>query len=275
MAHVPTSGSLPRHFSEPLERLADRVGVFGARVLWFEEVGSTNTIAVGLAERGEEEGTVVVADAQSAGRGRLGRTWASPPGAGLYMSVILRPAETMPLLTLAAGVAAANGLYTATGLTVDLKWPNDLYCGGRKVGGLLAESGRAAQGKPFVVLGIGVNVQRASLPSTVDARATSIEAELGRPVERGLIFAEVLAAVADVYATLARGGSAEVLGAWRVRAQRMLGRAVEWDEGSSVQTGRAVDIDDTGALIVETAGGTRRIVAGEVRWSGLTPRTSP
>lgn len=173
----------------------------------------------------------------------------------------------MPLLTLAAGVGTANGLETATGLTVELKWPNDLYVGARKLAGILAEGGTSTGDRPFVVVGVGINVLRAAYPPEVAGRATSVEVELGRFVERGRIFADVLTGLAESYAELARGGSAQVLTTWRGRASRMPGRAVEWDEAGQVRRGVARDIDDTGALVIETASGVRRVIAGEVRWT--------
>ena len=236
------------------------------RVLWFDEVGSTNDVAVLLAERGESEGTVVAADTQTAGRGRLGRSWSSPIGAGVYFSVILRPPTRVPLLTLAAGVAVAQGLQAATGLTPDLKWPNDVYVGNRKLAGILAEGGTSKGSIPFVVLGIGINVLAVTLPSELASRATSVEAELGRSVERELVFAHVLVALAERYGELCAGQSARLHRAWRDRAGRMLDRTVEWDDRGTRRSGVARDIDQDGALIVESASGTQRIIAGEVTW---------
>jgi BirA family transcriptional regulator, biotin operon repressor / biotin---[acetyl-CoA-carboxylase] ligase len=266
VAAVPAPKPLSSEFSDPLARVAQRLGYIASRVLWFDEVGSTNDVAVALAERGEVEGTVVVADEQVAGRGRLGRTWASPAGAGLYMSVILRPPPATHLLTLAAGVGVANGVQRATGLVVELKWPNDLYVGTRKLAGILAEGGASAGSPPFVVVGIGINVLSAAYPTDVASRATSVEAELGRPVERGPLLAEVLAGFAESYSNLVNGRSGLVLHAWRSRARRLLGRPVQWEEGRQVLSGVARDIDDTGALVVETEAGVRRVIAGEVRW---------
>src|SRR5690606_18635680 len=116
-----------------------------------------------LAERGSPEGSVIVADAQTAGRGRAGRRWWSPPGAGLYVSIVLRPPrEVVPLLTLAAGVAAAEGVEAATSLGVAVKWPNDLYVAGRKLGGILTES---RGGLSCVIVGAGINVLPAAYPA--------------------------------------------------------------------------------------------------------------
>src|SRR5215216_5696293 len=118
---------LPPDLGEALTRLAPRLGIFASRLLFYPEITSTNDVAASLAEDGAEEGSVVVADAQTAGRGRLGRSWVSPAGAGIYASVILRPdAQVAPLLTMAAGVAIADAIEAATGLAPHLKWPNDV-----------------------------------------------------------------------------------------------------------------------------------------------------
>ncbi len=264
---MPAPQSLPAEFAEPLGRVSARVGPFARRVLWYADVTSTNDVAMGFAERGVQEGCVVVADAQSAGRGRHGRTWVSPPGAGLYVSVVLRPQpRVIPLLTLAAGVALADGIGDATGLAVQLKWPNDVYVGGRKLAGILAEAGVSSAAEPYVVLGFGINVLPAAYPADVAGRATSLEAELGRPADRGLVLASCLAALASRYQMLRDGERSAVIADWRTRARPLLGRAVEWDATEGVRRGVAEDVDDRGALLVRTPDGPARIVSGEVRW---------
>jgi len=254
--------SLPEDFSNALILARPRLGIFAQRVLWYPEVGSTNDVAGVLAERNVAEGLVVIADRQTAGRGRLGRSWASPPGAGIYVSVVLRPsARAAGLLTLAAGIAVAEGIGSATGLEVQVKWPNDVYVGERKLAGILAEGATS-----HVVLGIGINVLPAAYPRDVAIRATSIEAELGRRVDRGLVLAECLTALASRYRELEQGSGRLVLDAWRSRAAPMMGRRVEWESAGTRQTGLAEDIDDDGALIVKVGAGTLRIRSGEVRW---------
>ena len=221
-----------------------------------------------MAERGAPEGCVVVANAQSAGRGRHGRSWASPPGAGLYVSAVLRPPDrALPLLTIAAGVAVAEGIQAATGLAVDVKWPNDVYAHGRKVAGILAEASSSNAGAiQHVVVGAGINVMPAAYPPEIVHRATSLETELGRAVDRGLVLAEYLCALAARYADLQDGRGDAVARVWRARAASMLGRRVQWETADATCEGVALDIDDTGALVVRTAAGPIRVTAGEVRW---------
>ncbi len=254
--------------AEALARASDRLGFFGGRVTYAPTVGSTSDVAARVAQAEPGEGRVVVADEQTAGRGRLGRAWASPPGAGLYMSIVLRPAPVVaPLVTLMAGVAVAEGVEAATGLRPELKWPNDLLVGRRKLGGILAEGSVATEGLQYVVLGIGVNLLNASYPPEIAGRATSLESELGRRVDRGLVLAEILAAIGWRYTHLAAGRRAALLDDWRALAPSAKGRRVEWDvaEGE-VRGGITHGIDESGALVVRTNEGIERIVAGEVRW---------
>jgi BirA family transcriptional regulator, biotin operon repressor / biotin---[acetyl-CoA-carboxylase] ligase len=257
---------IPSDIAEQLARANGRLGPFAGQVAWYATVGSTNDIASRMAISGAAEGRVIAANAQVSGRGRLGRDWASPAGAGLYVSVILRPAPRVAsLLTIAAGVALAEGIEAASGLAAAVKWPNDLYVGNRKLAGILAEAG-VGGGAAHVVLGFGVNLMTVGLPPAIAARATSIEGELGRPADRARILVECLAALASRYAQLRSGASADVMQAWRHRAASMLRRSVEWDSDGATHRGVAEDIDNEGSLLVRTASGTERIISGEVRW---------
>lgn len=264
------SEELPAEFAGPLERAAARLEPFGRQIIWYADVSSTSDVAASLAERGAEEGLVVAANAQSAGRGRFGRTWASPPGAGLYVSLVLRPSRlVMPLVTIAAGVAIAQGIEAATGLRPQLKWPNDVCAGPRKLAGVLAEAqtnGGDRSSIPYVVLGFGINVMPALYPPDMAPRATSLEAELGRSVDRPLVLVECLAAFAQRYRDLACGRTAGVIAAWRERAEMTLGRKVQLEAGGASHKGVAEDVDETGALLVRTSSATIRVTSGEVIW---------
>ena len=267
------SEALPDHIAAALTRSAGARGVFGASLSYFSEVGSTNDLALRAAEQGAAEGTVFVAEAQTAGRGRLGRVWFSPPGAGLYVSVILRRAPTAPWITLAGGAAVAEGIRYATALPVELKWPNDVVIAGqqgfrarRKLAGILAEAATAAGGDHYIVLGFGINLRKAILPPELLDRATSIEAELGRMVPGGDVLAGCLMALNTVCEDIDRRGVAGVLDRWLEMAPSASGARVEWDGPSGrvrgVTNGLALD----GALLVRTATGVERILSGEVRW---------
>jgi len=267
MTRSPVRDPVPDDIAEALGRAASHLGPFHGRLSWYECVPSTSDVAAGMAEHGAAEGTVVAANAQTSGRGRLGRSWASPPGAGLYVSAIFRPApDVVPLITIAAGVAVAEGVHAASGLSPHVKWPNDVYVGSRKLAGILAEAGSSGDDVQHVVLGFGINLLTAAYPPDVAARATSIESELGRSPDRGLVLAECLAALADRYAELQRGDHHIVIDAWRARAADSLGRLVEWEAGGSTLRGVAQDIDARGALLVRVDGVVVRVISGEVRW---------
>jgi len=262
-----TPDPIPQDIAEALARAGIRLGPFQSRLSWYDSVPSTNDVAAVMAEHGADEGSVVAANAQTSGRGRLGRRWASPPGAGVYASVILRPAvDVVPLITIAAGVAVADGVHAASGVSPRVKWPNDVYIGSRKLAGVLAEAGSAGHGVQHVILGFGVNLLTAAYPPDVAARATSIESELGRPSDRGLVLAECLASLADRYAALQRGDHQAVVDAWRARAADSLGRRDEWEADGATRRGVAEDIDARGALLVRVDGDVVRVISGEVRW---------
>jgi BirA family biotin operon repressor/biotin-[acetyl-CoA-carboxylase] ligase len=272
---------LPQDFADALTRLRDagRLGPLASSCLYFASTGSTNDVAATLASAGDE-GAVVVADEQTAGRGRRGRTWFSPAASGLYVSVVLTPhraaaaERATALVTLAAGVALAQGLEAATGLAPDIKWPNDLLLGRRKVAGILAEgiaaeppgAGARAAGVARVVLGYGINVSSTAYPPELADRATSLERELGRPADRAMVFAESLAALAARYDDLLSGRFDAILDAWRARARASRGARVVWDDSSGPHAGITEGIDERGALLVRTNAGVERIVAGELRW---------
>ena len=261
---------LPPEFADPLRRLADDCPL-ASRIIWHAQTGSTNADAAALADAGAAEGCVVVADQQTAGRGRLGRSWSSPAGSGIYVSVLFRPEPTVArMLTIAAGVAVAEAIEQVAGISPVLKWPNDVYLGegpqsGRKVAGILAEAG-VSRGQTWVVVGVGINVLPASLPPELTSRATSLESELGRPVDRGELFATCLVRLAARYDDLRDRRGGDVVGAWRRRASATFGRRVEWDEEGAMKSGIVRNLDDEGGLIVEMDAGSARVVSGELRW---------
>ena len=163
------SDPVPADIERALRASASLRNGFGDRLYYFSEIGSTNDEAATVAQRDAPEGTVVVASSQTAGRGRLGRTWCSPPDAGLYASVICRDRRVAPMLTIAGGVAVAEGIRNATGLPVEIKWPNDVVLvtgvptAPRKIAGILAEASSSTEGLQYVVLGFGVNLRPAAL----------------------------------------------------------------------------------------------------------------
>lgn len=271
------SDPLPPELADAIARTRAGLGPLASRVIFFSSTGSTNDEAARLASTGSHEGVVIVADAQTAGRGRQGRIWLSPPGNGLYVSVILDPGRARrdpmratSLLTLAAGVALAEAVEETTGLRVDLKWPNDLYVARRKLAGILAESvtaavaDRTARAHP-VVLGYGLNVGSFAYPPELSAHVTSLEIELGRPVDRFELLAATLRALARRYADLLDGRFDAILDAWRPRAPTSRGAPVSWTTTGGAQSGTTCGVDADGALLVRAGHRLERVVAG-VTW---------
>jgi BirA family transcriptional regulator, biotin operon repressor / biotin---[acetyl-CoA-carboxylase] ligase len=266
------SDPVPEEFARALAATAGRRGTFGSPLYFFFETGSTNDIAAALAERAAPQGTTVLASSQTAGRGRFGRVWFSPPGAGLYVSVVCRDERAAPFLTLAGGVAVAEGVRNATGLPVHIKWPNDIViddrrvAARRKLAGILAEATSSPDGLQYVILGFGINLGPASYPPELADRATSIEVELGRPVDGAAVLAETLAVFAERFEELTQGDSLSVLSRWRELAPSSRGATVEWDTTGGSITGTSAGIDDDGALLVRVGDRLERIISGEVRW---------
>ena len=264
---------LPDGMATALASTAADRGVFGVRIRYSSEVGSTNDLAAAAADRGEPEGTTFVAGAQTAGRGRLGRTWFSPPGAGLYLSTIVRRPSLAPWITLAGGVAVADGIRAATALPVQIKWPNDIVAVGgagfrarRKIAGILAEASSGPEGLRYVVLGIGINLRTASFPPDLADRASSIETELGRPVEAGPVLGRVLASLNRTIADLSSTGPPGLFAHWLALSPSAQGARIEWQGGTGSMAGTTEGLAEDGALLARAADGVHRIISGEVRW---------
>jgi BirA family biotin operon repressor/biotin-[acetyl-CoA-carboxylase] ligase len=169
------------------------------------------------------------------------------------------------LLTLASGVAIAEGIRASTGLSVELKWPNDLMVRRRKLGGILAEAAHG-QVERHVILGVGINLRAVAYPMDLADRVTSLEAETGNRVDRAQAFAEVIAALAGRYRDLQAGRFDAILSAWRVLASSLREAPVEWDSPNGTLRGQAEDVDDAGALLIRVGNRVERVIAGEVRW---------
>ncbi len=276
------SDPVPDDIVSALAARSGRLAGFAARLVYFETTSSTNDVADRLAAEGAAHGTVVVADAQQSGRGRMGRTWFSPPGAGLYVSVVLRAADlagqpaapvsagvsVASAVSLTAGVALSEGIRTASGLPASIKWPNDLVVERRKLCGILAEaSATAGLGLRHVVLGYGINIRPAAYPPDIAARATSLEGELGRSVDRAEVLAETLGTLAEWLRRVRAGGFEAMLARWRELSPSSSGARVEVVEsGGGWIAGTTAGVDDDGALLVSVGGSVRRVIAGEVRW---------
>ncbi len=241
----------------------------GREIIRLDEVPSTNDIVATHASRGANEGLTVVAQAQTAGRGRQGRVWHSPPGSGLYVSVLLRPtADVLALLTLAGGVALCEGIRESTGLAAVIKWPNDLLApeGRRKLAGILVEGSSTGPQVDYAVFGFGLNVGPSAYPPEIRGRATSLEEELGRAVDGEQVLDSCLAALDRRYGDLREGRGADVLARWSELSPDARGTNLEWVRDGIRRQGVSAGIDGTGALLVRTDEGLERIISGEVTW---------
>jgi BirA family biotin operon repressor/biotin-[acetyl-CoA-carboxylase] ligase len=230
-------------------------------------VDSTQRVAFALAEAGAADRTVVVADTQTAGRGRRGRPWHDEPGGSVLASIVVRPrlaVRDLPKLSLVAALAVAEAIEAVASLAPRLKWPNDILVNGRKIAGILLESRVAAE--PVVVVGIGINLGQRAFPSALTATATSVRIESGRTVQREAMLEAALAAFDVWRAALEGQGFAAVRARWLELADT-IGRAVSSEEC----VGIATDLDAEGALVVrDHAGRLHHVVAGEL--GAVSPR---
>jgi biotin-[acetyl-CoA-carboxylase] ligase BirA-like protein len=241
----------------------------GKRIFFTHEIDSTNECAKRLAKLGAKEGTVAVAEIQSAGSGRLGREWFSPMG-GLWFSVVLRPemsASKTAGLVFAAGLAVAEALEEAYGLCVETKWPNDVLVGRRKISGILCEMSTRGENVSYVVVGIGINVNfnvAKALPQTLRGTTASVQGLLGRKVRAGDLFRAVLEKLEETYDLYVKEGIAPILETWK-RLATFLGREVEVVSDDEKLRGVALDIDAEGRLVLKLQDGSlKTFVAGDV-----------
>jgi BirA family transcriptional regulator, biotin operon repressor / biotin---[acetyl-CoA-carboxylase] ligase len=243
----------------------------GRRIVFENEVDSTNRLARDLAIQGAIEGTLVVAESQTGGRGRKGRNWFSPPGEGIYVSLVLRPrfqpAEA-PKMTLLTGVALAETFSHIIPSRVTIKWPNDVLLGGKKIAGILIEISTDIDAIDYMIVGVGVNVNTppGRFPVELRERATSLAAEIGHAIPRAEILAAFLDRFERYYTPVGREGFAPVIRRWRELSD-MVGRRVRvHDFGRSLE-GTITGIDDDGVLLIKTAdAGIQRVIAGDVEY---------
>lgn len=243
--------------------------IIGSELVCFHETDSTNTVAFRLAEDGGAEGTVVIAESQKKGKGRLGRHWISPPGVNLYCSIILRP-PILPLnasqLTFLSAVAVARAIAKTTTLAPCIKWPNDVLVNGRKVAGLLNEMSAETEKVNFVILGIGVNINmaREDFPADLRHPASSLLLESGKPVSRTAFIRSLLENLEELYELYLAEGYPPVREAW-LSSCNMLGRRVRVTFHERETEGVATGIDEEGALLVQRDDGkVERVLAGDV-----------
>ncbi len=254
------------------EDLLSRLGpgrLIGRDIRVFQETTSTNDVVEKLARDGVKEGVVVFAEAQTSGRGRMGRKWISPPGKGLWFSVLLRPGmrpQNATQLTVTSAVALRRAIHYVTRLSPDIKWPNDLLLHSRKVAGVLTEMHAELDRIKYLILGIGVDVNLAAsdFPADVRRLATSLKAELGKPVSRPELAVAVLTEMDAAYARVLAGDFAALAAEWEAHCTTV-GAQVRIHAGDREIRGRAESLAEDGALLVRTDHGhLERIVGGDV-----------
>jgi BirA family biotin operon repressor/biotin-[acetyl-CoA-carboxylase] ligase len=245
-----TAGSIRNTLS------AYNTGRFGVDVRYFAQVSSTSDIARELAGQGAPEGTVVMADEQTAGRGRMGRTWVAPPGSSLMFTTLFRPSlrpKHIYRLVMACGLAAAEGCEEIAGVQVDVKWPNDLQIGGKKLVGILPESSLVGERIEWAIVGMGINVSQDFRDTDLSEQAISLRAASGAEIDRVELLVRVLARLNHWNNRL---GDASLLDAWRGRCVT-LGREIRADVGGKEVSGVAEEIDEMGALWLRSGDGHR------------------
>lgn len=243
--------------------------VFGRKhYFYFQEIDSTNNYAKQLAAEGYPEGTIVIAEQQSAGRGRRGRQWHSEPGQGIFISLILRPAlplNELSRITMFIAVAIVETL-NRFGIKSGIKWPNDVLINGRKISGILTEAVTDMDGIEYVVTGIGLNVNNLieDFPEEFRCIATSVQEEAGRFISRVELLQELLLQLETGYCQLLSGGFSEILE--KVRSLSLvIGRDIKFDNGNGITSGRAIDIDNNGFLTVrDSMGNIHSVMSGEI-----------
>ncbi len=264
--------ALVSQLSQPATRL------LGRPLHFFDTIDSTNTSAARLAREDAAEGTVVIADAQSGGKGRLGRSWVSPPGVNLYLSVILRPRKSTsaaPQLSLLASVAVAEAIVQQTQLSPVIKWPNDVLVAGKKVCGILTEMQANGSHLRSVIVGIGVNINAplAAFPEELQDKASSLLLMCGEPVDRAAFTVSLLTHLEKLYVLWLEKGFPVVGAAWEGYASELLGKSITVTAPEGIISGTVRGIDRDGALLVESVSPegqarssprVQRILAGDV-----------
>jgi BirA family biotin operon repressor/biotin-[acetyl-CoA-carboxylase] ligase len=243
---------------------------FGQNLYHFYSVDSTNAFALRLLGRAQNvpHGSLILAESQTAGRGRMGRSWHSEPTSGLYLSLILKPAiapALAALLTLGCAVALHNAVERTTRLDVDIKWPNDLLIDGKKVAGILAEIQADLDRVHFLVIGVGLNVNHSQLPSDLTERATSLRLAAGHPQSRQEILLDFLEEFEILVDRFHTEGPGIIVSEWSRHSSFANGRRVEITDGLRTVKGVTRGLNSIGALRVETPDGFEELYSGEVR----------
>lgn len=244
----------------------------GRNFLHYDSIDSTNVLAKKLAQEGAVHGTVILAEEQTSGRGRLGRAWVSPKSTGIWMTVILRPniSPFMASKLTLIGAAAVERAMEEVGIEAYIKWPNDIVLNSKKVCGILTEMSGEMDRVNYIVMGIGINVNTNSFPEEINSIATSLKLETGREVDRKLLVASILNNFENLYNKfIIENNFNQVIDICRNKSV-LLGKDVRLINGENIRKAKAIDIDDDGELIVEYEDGVLgKVLSGEISVRGL------
>jgi BirA family biotin operon repressor/biotin-[acetyl-CoA-carboxylase] ligase len=241
---------------------------FGKRIYHFFKIDSTNRVALQLGHADEAHGTVVVAEEQTAGRGRAGRVWHSERASGIYLTVLLRPQISptdAPLLTLLAGLAARDAIAEQTGMTPDLRWPNDLLLNGKKLGGILTEMHAEPERVRFVIIGIGLNVNHSRMPDKLQEIATALRIETGRSHSRLELAVKLLGRLENYYNEFLKDGPQTILDRFAAVPSFACGKRVRIANARETFTGTTAGLAPNGLLRVKREDGQiETVISGDV-----------
>jgi BirA family biotin operon repressor/biotin-[acetyl-CoA-carboxylase] ligase len=241
-----------------------RQGDFGKRLIYFDEIDSTNRLGSDLARVGATEGTVILADAQTQGRGRNTHTWYSPGGVNLYFTLVLfPPAERLHYLPYVAGLSIAQAI-DHLGIDCDLKWPNDILINGKKTGGVLIQTSIEENRLQFALVGIGINVNTGTFPEELQSIAISLAQAVGREIDRERFFAQVLFEFEQLYGRIASMSWEELTDLFGRRSSMLLGCPVQIEQQGEIKSGVTAGLDSMGGLILQTPAGKEVFYAGEI-----------
>ena len=268
--------------AELAARLSSTIFRDAANIRHFDAIGSTNTSAMQAAVQGAAEGSLFIAEEQLTGRGRGGHSWHSEAGSGIYVSMILRPefdASTVLTLSLIAGIAVHDAIQNVCGIKPDLRWPNDVLIGTRKVAGILTETSADMRRIHHAVIGIGLNVNHAAFPPELAAQATSLKLETGRSWTRLELLVALLESLDDQYRALSLDAAAETQSVIRRFEERSSFVRETWlavherDAAEAQYTGKALGLDTRGFLRLQTESGVRTVLNGGIRKVPAMERT--
>lgn len=240
--------------------------IIGKKVYFFKKIPSTNLFAKQLIQKNAKEGTIVISDIQSSGRGRKNRTWHSPPG-GIWFSVILYP-EICPkrgmLITMAVSISVAQAIKEITGLNLEIKWPNDLLLKEKKVCGILTEINADLDKINYAIVGIGINVNN-EIDENLKNIALSLKQELGSDISRNKLLRSILKNFDKNYKKLINGDYKYIEKTW-ISFTKIMGRKIQITDEKNVTEGRVKDIDEYGHLIIESEFGEIKIMSGDIKY---------